>query len=99
MVIVDVTSDTHLFLRVGIRESSQQGERGECFHEVAGLFVLITIRAGARVGDGNPRYLQMTEWPQSTFRVIPVGGEARVQLVEIHHVEEVANMTTKRLTG
>lgn len=56
---------------------------------------MITIRAGARAGDGDPRYLQTTKWPQSTFRVIPVGGEARVQLVEIHHAEEVVNMTTK----
>jgi hypothetical protein len=66
-VDVDVASDARLlFLRVGIRERGQRRERGERFHEAAGIFVrrtgrnTITIRSRARfrAGGGNPMRLR-----------------------------------------
>lgn len=58
-VNIDVVGDVRFLLRVGIRERGQRRERGERFHEAAGIFVrqagrsTITIRPRARSGAGG----------------------------------------------
>ena len=81
-VNIDVAGDARLFLlRVGIRERGQRRERGERFHEAAGIFVrrtgrnTITIRprSRSRAGGGDPMRLRASQRPPSTFGIIPAG--------------------------